>query len=120
MVHEVWGKKDHPSGLDKNPVQILALSFHITSHHAPSRTSFLPKPRQDDFLYDTKSSWVLKSTFGEGWLYTFLAPLLLFFLREMGKMEYLTNYRVVSLHFYDVYLSKTHHLFKNDPYWCSI
>ena len=29
MVHEVWGRKDHPSGLDRNPVQILALRIHI-------------------------------------------------------------------------------------------
>ena len=29
MVHEVWGQKDHPSGLDRNPVQILALRIHI-------------------------------------------------------------------------------------------
>ena len=43
MVHEVWGQKDPPSGLDRNPVQILALSFHITGHHAPSRTPFIPK-----------------------------------------------------------------------------
>ena len=58
IIHEVWGQTDHPSCLDKNPVQILALSFQITGHHAPSRTSFHPKTRQEDFLYDTKSSWV--------------------------------------------------------------
>ena len=76
MVHEVWGQKDHPSGLDRNPVQILALSFHITGHHAPSRASFHLKTRQEDFLYNTKSSWVFKSRFGKGWFSTFLAPLL--------------------------------------------
>ena len=46
MVHEVWGRqKDHPSGLDRNTVQILALSFHITGHHAPTRASFHSKTR---------------------------------------------------------------------------
>jgi hypothetical protein len=53
MVHEVWGEKDHPGGLDRNTVQILDLSFHITGHHAPTRASFHPKTRQEDFLYDT-------------------------------------------------------------------
>jgi hypothetical protein len=84
MVYEVWDKKDHPSGLDRNPVQVLALSFHITGHHVPSRTSFHPKTRQEDFLYDTKTSWVLKSRFGEGWFSTFLAPLSLIFSKENG------------------------------------
>jgi hypothetical protein len=128
MVHEVWGQKDYPSGLDRNPVQILALSFHITGHHAPSSTSFHPKIRQKDFLYDTISSWVLKSRFGEGWFSTFSAPLLLIFCKGNGskwserpsswsgtpihsKMEHLTNYWVVPLHFCcnDIYLSKEHH-----------
>jgi len=55
MVHEVWGQKDHPGGLDRNTVQILALSFHITGHHAPTRAAYFhPKTRQEDFLYDTK------------------------------------------------------------------
>ena len=66
MVHEVWGQKDHPSGLDRSPVQIVALSFHITGHHAPTRASFYPKARQEDFFYGTKSSGVLKSRFSEG------------------------------------------------------
>jgi len=56
MVHEVWGQKDHPSGLDRNTVQILALSFHITGHHAPTRASFHLKTRQEDFLYNIKVS----------------------------------------------------------------
>ena len=66
MVHEVWGEKDHPGGLDRNTVQILDLSFHITGHHAPTRASFHPKTRPEDFLYDTKSFWGLISIFGEG------------------------------------------------------
>jgi hypothetical protein len=85
MVHEVWGQKDQPSGRDRNLVQNLALSFHITGHHDPTRASFHPRLRQEDFLYDTISSWVLKSRFGEAWLSTFLAPLLLIFFREMGQ-----------------------------------
>jgi hypothetical protein len=84
MVHEVWGQKDHPSGLDRNTVRILALSFHTTCHHAPTRASFHPKTRQEDFLYDTKLSWGLKSIFGEGWFSTFLAPLLLIFSEGNG------------------------------------
>ena len=56
MVHDIWGQKDHPSGLDRNTVQFLALGFHILGHHAPTRASFYPKTRQEDFLYDTKSS----------------------------------------------------------------
>ena len=87
MVHEVWGQKNHPNGLDRNPVQILALSFFITGHHAPSRTWIHPKTRQEDFLYDTKSSWGLKSIFGEGWFSTCLAPLLLIFSKGMGQNE---------------------------------
>jgi len=50
MVHKVWGQLDHPSGLGSNPVQILALSSHITGHHAPSRASFHPKTRQENLL----------------------------------------------------------------------
>jgi len=46
--------------------QILVLSFHITGHHAPTRASFHPKTRQEDFLYDIKLSWGLESIFGEG------------------------------------------------------
>jgi hypothetical protein len=58
--------------------------FHITGHHAPTRASFHPKTRQEDFLYDTKSSWVQKNTFGESRISTFLAPLLLIFSKENG------------------------------------
>jgi len=78
------GPKGPPQWLDRNPGKILALSFHITGHHAPSRTSSHPKTRQEDFLYDTKSSWDLKSRFGEGWFSTFLAPLLLIFSKWNG------------------------------------
>jgi len=66
MVHEVWGQKDHPGGLDRNTVQILALCFHIIGQHAPTRASFHPKTRREDFLYDTLSFWGLKSIVREG------------------------------------------------------
>jgi hypothetical protein len=84
MVHEVLSQKDHPSGLDRNTVQILALSFHITGHHASTRASFYPKTRQEEFLYDTKSSWGLKSIIGEGLFSTFLAPFLLILFKGNG------------------------------------
>ena len=34
MDHKVWGQKDHPSGLDRNPVQIFALNVYVLSHHS--------------------------------------------------------------------------------------
>jgi len=80
MVHKFGAKRTTPVVWT---VQILALSFHITGHHAPSRASYHPKTSQGDFLYDTKLSWGLKSIFGEGWFSTFLAPLC--WLREMGQ-----------------------------------
>jgi len=84
MVHKVWGQLDHPSGLGRILVQILALSSHITGHHAPSRASFHPKTRQENFLYHYAPAWLLKSRFGEGWFSTFLAPLLLIFYKGNG------------------------------------
>jgi hypothetical protein len=74
MVHEVWGQKYSSK---------FGTEFHITGHHAPTRASFHPKTRQDDFLYDTKSSWGLTSIF-EGWFPTFQAPLLLIFSKGNG------------------------------------
>ena len=53
-------------------------------HHAPSRASFHPKTRQENFLYHYASAWLLKSRFGEGWFSTFLAPLLLTFSKGNG------------------------------------
>ena len=84
MVHKVWGPSGHPSGLGGIPVQILALSFHILGHHSPTRAPVHPKTRQEDLLYYTNSSWVLKSRSGEGWFSTFLAPLLLIFSKGNG------------------------------------
>jgi hypothetical protein len=89
MVHEVWGQKDHPSGLDRNTVQILALSFHITGHHAPTRASFHPKTIQEDFLYDlwyqiilpgVWKVYLVKVDFPPFW-----HPFCWFSLREMGQ-----------------------------------
>jgi len=84
MVHKVWGQSDHPSGLGGISVQILAMSFHILGHHSPTRASSHPKTRWQHLLCDTKSSWVLKSRFGEGWLSTFWAPLVLIFFNGNG------------------------------------
>jgi len=84
MVHDVWGQKDHPSGLDRNPVQILALSSHITGHCGPTRTSFHPKTRQEYNLYHKAPVWLLKSKFGEGCFFTLLAPLFLIFFKGNG------------------------------------
>jgi hypothetical protein len=89
MVHEVWDQKDQPSDRDRNPVQIFALSFHITGHHSPTRASFHPKTRQEDFLYDAKSSYGLKFIFGAGWVSTFLAVLLLIFFKGNGVSDQL-------------------------------
>jgi hypothetical protein len=67
----------------------------MLGHHSPTRASFHPKTRWQLFPFDTKSSWILKSRFGEGWFFTFLAPLLLIFIRELGQNGDLTNYWVV-------------------------
>jgi len=51
MVHEVWVQKTTPVVWTEIQ-QILALSFNITGHHAPTRAPFHPKTRQEDFLYE--------------------------------------------------------------------
>jgi hypothetical protein len=43
---------DHPSGLDSNPVQILALNVYVLSHHTLPRASFHLKTRQEYFFYE--------------------------------------------------------------------
>jgi len=50
----------------------------------PIRTSFHPKTRQEYFLYHKAPAWLLKSKFGEGCIFTFLAPLFLIFSKENG------------------------------------
>ena len=57
----------------------------IIGHYSPTRAYFHPKTRGQHFLYNTKLSWVFKSRSGEDWFSSFLAPLLLIFLREMGQ-----------------------------------
>ena len=41
--HEVWGQMDYPSGLGRNPVQILQLDVYVLSHHTLPRASFYLK-----------------------------------------------------------------------------
>jgi len=97
MVDKVWGQSYHPSGLGGIPVQNLDLSWaftwgvYILGHHSPARASFRPKTRWKHFLYETKSSRVLNSRFGEGWFSTFLAPLLLIFSKENGRGGWLSQ-----------------------------
>jgi hypothetical protein len=45
----------------------------------PNQSLFSSQTRWQHFLYDTKSSWILKSKYGEVWFPTFLAPLSLIF-----------------------------------------
>jgi hypothetical protein len=66
MAHEVWSQTDHPSGLGRISAQILALSFHVLSHHAPTRASFPLKTPQGYFFYEEESIGVLKTRFGKG------------------------------------------------------
>ena len=61
---------DYPSGLGRNPVQILALNVYVESHHALPRVSFHLKTRQEYFFYDQKSSGMLKTGFGGTWFST--------------------------------------------------
>jgi len=77
MVHKVWG---HPSGLDRNPVQILALIVYVLSHHTLPRASFHLKKRPKYLFYDQESFDMLKLGFPP-----ILAPLLLIFQKEMGQ-----------------------------------
>ena len=85
MVYKAWGQKDHPSGLDRNPVQILALIVYVLSHHALLRASFHLKSRQEYFFHDQESFDMLKTGLVELGFPPFLAPLLLIFIREMGQ-----------------------------------
>ena len=77
MVHKVWG---HPSGLDRNPVQILALIVYVLSHHTLPRASFHLQTRHEYFFNDYESFDMLKLGFPP-----ILAPLLLIFQKEMGQ-----------------------------------
>ena len=79
-----------PNGLGRISVQILALRFHVLSHHTLHRASFYLKIGQEYFLHNEESFGMLKTRFGGtrslfGIPGLFLASLLLFFLREMGQ-----------------------------------
>ena len=43
MVHGVWGQKDHPSGLDRNTLQFLALSSTLQATTPQPGPLFIPK-----------------------------------------------------------------------------
>jgi len=124
MVHVVWGQKDQPSGRDRNPVQnskFFGTEFPHYRQPRPNQGLFHPKTWQEDFLYDTISSWVLKSRFGEGWLSTFLAPFCWFSSREMGQNgvpgQLLLRFAPFLLQWY--LFIKKHHWNKHDRDWCS-
>ena len=77
---------------------------------------FIPK-QEENFLYDTKLSWGLKSIFGQGWFSTFLAPFLLIFLMvKWAKMGYLAKYCSVLPHFCcsDIFYWNVDDSYKND------
>jgi hypothetical protein len=58
---------DYPSGLGRNPVQILALNVYVLSYHALPRASFPLKTRQEYFFNDQESFDMLKTGFGGTW-----------------------------------------------------
>ena len=77
---------DHPSGLGRNPVQMLALNVYVLSHHTLLRASFHLKTRQEYFFSDQESFDMLKTGFGGIWFFTlFGTPFAKIYLREMGQ-----------------------------------
>jgi len=71
---------DYPSGLGRNPVQILALNVYVVSHHTLPRASFHLKTRQGYFFYDQESFDMLKTRFGDYLVFhPFWHPLCCFF-----------------------------------------
>jgi hypothetical protein len=61
---------DCPSGLGRNPVQILALDVYVLSHYTLPRASFHLKTRQEYFIYYQESFDMLKTGFGGTWFST--------------------------------------------------
>jgi hypothetical protein len=87
MFHEVCGQMDYPSGLGRNPAQILALNVYVLSHHTLPRASFHLKTRQEYFFYDQESLDMLKTGFGGTWFSTlFGTPNADFFKGKWAKM----------------------------------
>jgi hypothetical protein len=44
MFHEIWGQIDYPSGLGRNPVQILALNVYVLrKNKAPRLNNRAPR-----------------------------------------------------------------------------
>ena len=85
-----------------------------------------PRPKQDLFSSQNKTRrglvwYQIILDFEEQIWWRLVFHLLLIFQGKWAKMEYLTNYLAVSLHFCcnNMYSSKEHHWFKNVPDWCS-
>jgi hypothetical protein len=76
---------DYPSGLGRNPVQILALyhlvNVYVLSHHTLPRASFHLKTQQEYFIYDQESFDMLKTRFGGTWISTLFGTPFAGFLR---------------------------------------
>jgi hypothetical protein len=80
---------DYPSGLGRNPVQVLALNVYVLSHHTlPGASSHL-KTRQEYFFYDQKSFDTLKTRFCGTWFSTLFGTPFADF--SKGKMGYLAK-----------------------------
>ena len=87
MVHEVWGQKDHPSGLDRNTAKFGRLSTLQATTPQPG-SLFIPKQgRRTSFMIPNHPRvWKLLKYIW--WRLIFLVPLLLadaFSVREMGQ-----------------------------------
>jgi len=84
---------DYPSGLGRNPVQVLALNVYVLSHHTLPRAFIHLKTRQEYFFYYQELSDMLKTGFGGFWFSTlFGTPFADFFKGKWAKMGYLANY----------------------------
>jgi hypothetical protein len=76
---------DYPSGLGRNPIQILALNVYVLSHHTLPRASFHLKTRQEYFFYGQISFDMLKTGFGGTWFFTLYGTPFAYFFKEMGQ-----------------------------------
>jgi len=88
-----------PNGLGRISIQILALRIHVLGHSTLTRASFHLKTRQEYFLHDEESFWVLKTRFGWTWFSTHFGTPFAIFLGKWAKIGSLTNYCSVSPHY---------------------
>jgi len=93
--HEVWGQMDYPSGLGRNPVQILQLDVYVLSHHTLPRASFYLKINTTGVLLlwsgivwhaENRIWWNLV-------FHPFWHPFCWFSYGKWARMGYLANYR---------------------------